>query len=257
MSLASHVPSWQMAWSLILLLLTTAKATSEIVNEVSASAPHIGHVTGKRTVASCIFADTRPNKRPIPYSLCHTKYNCRNWRCAPSLSNDLAERARLTRAVPALALRAPSPRRSGVQNRSRRFCRTRDLAERARFELAKAREALPVFKTGAFNRSATSPLSSKSISCDRSCGTIILVFWGSMFPFCFHPAPSIALSPSANRDRSPRHHHVDHLRVLKRQVIGRIIVGSPRTHGVCFVIICFMVIVNLSDTSSSRQKPLD
>ena len=40
--------------------------------------------------------------------------------------------ARLTRAVPALALRAPSPRRSGVQNRSRRFCRTRGLAERAR-----------------------------------------------------------------------------------------------------------------------------
>ena len=64
-----------MACSLILLLLTMAKATSEIVNEVSASAPHIGHLTGKRTVASCIFADTHPNKRPIPQSLCHTKYD--------------------------------------------------------------------------------------------------------------------------------------------------------------------------------------
>ena len=67
-----------MACSLILLLLTMAKATSEIVNEVSASAPHIGHLTGKRTVASCIFADTHPNKRLIPESLCHTKYDFRN-----------------------------------------------------------------------------------------------------------------------------------------------------------------------------------
>lgn len=33
-----------------------------------------------------------------------------------------------------------------------------NLAETERFELSKGYEPLPVFKTGAFNRSATSPL---------------------------------------------------------------------------------------------------
>ena len=37
-----------------------------------------------------------------------------------------------TRAILALALRAPSPKRFGVQNRSRRFCRTHYLAGNAK-----------------------------------------------------------------------------------------------------------------------------
>src|ERR1700690_1119236 len=46
------------------------------------------------------------------------------------------DRTELTRAILALALRAPSPRRSGVQNRSRRFC---DIANGGEGEIARGR----------------------------------------------------------------------------------------------------------------------
>src|ERR1700677_2934067 len=49
------------------------------------------------------------------------------------------------------------------------------------------RETLPVFKTGAFNRSATSPLSSTSTTCAWLCLTIIASFGVNvfiLFPLC-------------------------------------------------------------------------